>query len=887
MKLIDYYVYFLLVLSVLFFNSPVSSERLYLKSHLKDHWSVEPEFDLKGFNSISKSGTQYVFRYIGNDCQFGYIYEPSIDIFALSINFNDQKFYPCYQGNINEESLSLYGIPVLVDSSLQCQFNNGSLTVEIKIHQKSLIMTFTGQIKNLYPGKFYRPFILSKTVWFPYNCYQAAVMTEVNNQPVFISSYLDWVYSDAYYGIHKTNIATNSSNTCEYSTRTDSISSRERLYITVSPKIKETFPSVPFKPSEFLDVLATKVVYDDWDGWNRHSFYDDIKVMTALKKYGCDEILWIRHNWQKYGYDVNLPEVYPANNAFGGGAGMSNLGLAAKNYEYLFGLHVNYNPYDTRGHTSLRTNYVNMMEIAIPIENLIHNDYHTSAVFIDVQSGHPPSTLNKPIILPPVLDRYDEVVGLFDTLSVIHQGPAIGEGNQGYLYYAGIIDAVEAELWDWTAGEWDAPGGETPSYWVGRYSSNFMPDFDLYRLHPYQIHQNMGYENRFFNANSNDPVLWGIAIDLTEEQWDMLRALKILFGHVGGVGMMFTTHIDIEEFVKEYYLMMELQSRYLGTGKEVETIKYANRNGPLVSIEEALYNNFQFSDNMLQGYVKWKNGLEIYANLYDKNWNVTIDTCTFTLPRYGWVAFRPETPENFSAFSALINGNRMDYIQSPLYIFIDGRGTQNAFNHITTDGPVIVRYNNGTKEIEVIPLRIGQLWRSPNAAPNISLTKPSLFGLDPFRWDQNAVDEVRGYDKNGNYVGIIPIQKQNSFYQFSMKDDSIFSYRMILSKKTDINEQTSSIPGHFVLFQNYPNPFNNETIISFEVPYLTEVNITVYNILGQKIKKLVSTLKNAGVHKVIWDGTNDDNTKVPSGVYIYQMTTSTNYKKNKKMIILK
>jgi len=89
------------------------------------------------------------------------------------------------------------------------------------------------------------------------------------------------------------------------------------------------------------------------------------------------------------------------------------------------------------------------------------------------------------------------------------------------------------------------------------------------------------------------------------------------------------------------------------------------------------------------------------------------------------------------------------------------------------------------------------------------------------------------------------------------------------------------------LYDNYPNPFNPETTISFSTTE-AELNtqITIYNLKGQKIKQLINEVLPVGVHSVIWDGTDENNKKVSSGVYLYKMQTG-KFEKTKKMILMK
>jgi hypothetical protein len=76
-----------------------------------------------------------------------------------------------------------------------------------------------------------------------------------------------------------------------------------------------------------------------------------------------------------------------------------------------------------------------------------------------------------------------------------------------------------------------------------------------------------------------------------------------------------------------------------------------------------------------------------------------------------------------------------------------------------------------------------------------------------------------------------------------------------------VNEPTQ--PDRFSLSQNYPNPFNNSTIINYQLPMTYEVDLSVYNILGQKVATLVAEKQQAGSYKVEWDAS-----KVSSGVYL-------------------
>jgi len=86
---------------------------------------------------------------------------------------------------------------------------------------------------------------------------------------------------------------------------------------------------------------------------------------------------------------------------------------------------------------------------------------------------------------------------------------------------------------------------------------------------------------------------------------------------------------------------------------------------------------------------------------------------------------------------------------------------------------------------------------------------------------------------------------------------------------------------------NYPNPFNPETTISFSVAQASSlVNLEIYNLKGQKIKILVNEILSAGNHSVVWNGTDEKEKPVASGIYLYKMQMG-NYVSSKKMILMK
>ena len=93
-------------------------------------------------------------------------------------------------------------------------------------------------------------------------------------------------------------------------------------------------------------------------------------------------------------------------------------------------------------------------------------------------------------------------------------------------------------------------------------------------------------------------------------------------------------------------------------------------------------------------------------------------------------------------------------------------------------------------------------------------------------------------------------------------------------------------PTDYKLSQNYPNPFNPETTITYGLPIESHVTITIYSILGQRVKTLVDEMKSAGDFSVTWDGTNESGERVTSGMYIYSIEAG-NFRLSRKLMLMK
>jgi Secretion system C-terminal sorting domain len=107
------------------------------------------------------------------------------------------------------------------------------------------------------------------------------------------------------------------------------------------------------------------------------------------------------------------------------------------------------------------------------------------------------------------------------------------------------------------------------------------------------------------------------------------------------------------------------------------------------------------------------------------------------------------------------------------------------------------------------------------------------------------------------------------------------AYGGVDSLPVSIGEPISQMPDKFILFDNYPNPFNMTTQIAYELVEPTYVTLDIYDILGQRVSRLVEGRKGPGSYTVNWDASD-----VSSGIYIYRIHAG-KCKRSKNMTLIK
>jgi len=154
----------------------------------------------------------------------------------------------------------------------------------------------------------------------------------------------------------------------------------------------------------------------------------------------------------------------------------------------------------------------------------------------------------------------------------------------------------------------------------------------------------------------------------------------------------------------------------------------------------------------------------------------------------------------------------------------------------------------------------------PASAPTIGNTTDTEFTDSDVAVGQNFFYRVVAFDVNGNR--------------------GEFSEEVALLVTSVDDGGNGSLPSTFALHPNFPNPFNPETKITYDLPQDSPVTLSIYNMMGQEVRKLVNETKGAGSYTVTWDGRNAAGTKIATGVYVYVLRASS-FVQTRKMTLVK
>ena len=157
--------------------------------------------------------------------------------------------------------------------------------------------------------------------------------------------------------------------------------------------------------------------------------------------------------------------------------------------------------------------------------------------------------------------------------------------------------------------------------------------------------------------------------------------------------------------------------------------------------------------------------------------------------------------------------------------------------------------------------------------------------------------KLKGSIPEGLVIALIDIAEREISYELLNPGIIIpkhysqsYDMKLVLGDLDYVNQMTqeilTNIPEKYSLSQNYPNPFNPITKMDYTLPQRSRVIISIYNVLGKEIKKLVNKEQNYGHYSISWDGTDNKGKEMASGIYFTRMN-SKGFNQSKKMLLLK
>ncbi|MBN1352065.1 VCBS repeat-containing protein [candidate division KSB1 bacterium] len=162
------------------------------------------------------------------------------------------------------------------------------------------------------------------------------------------------------------------------------------------------------------------------------------------------------------------------------------------------------------------------------------------------------------------------------------------------------------------------------------------------------------------------------------------------------------------------------------------------------------------------------------------------------------------------------------------------------------------------------------VWENTNAAITMWGDDSETDTLDGFKGGDSLHFRVWRQSSGTEYAARVGFQAdQSALYQ---PNGFAVLTELIADLSTDVGEMRDAIiPLQFRLFQNYPNPFNPETEIAFELPLAAEVRLTVFDLRGQVVRRLLDAITPAGCHRVLWNGRDESGRPIASGTYFYRL----------------
>jgi len=669
---------------------------------------------------LESSQGEFLFRYRGDDGQLVYRYKPATgtlgDVTAeWSGSFG--VFQPMAEGGVyfwsdssetptppeKIEPVSCRREGDTVKSVWRCTLGQrtADLTYTLRLCQKSLVVDVKctgGQVGEFRTGKAVsveNP----RLVTLPYltgdHQRPAILVTGPPKKPLFISALVDYYRSNAsslWAVNHVADDTATYNGGARYLPKTDGKRNDcfERLFLTVSPRFEEVLPNVANPKSPWMHVAGERL-------WHAHGASDrerDYAHWKEVARYGMTKVVITDHEtgWRDGGESFTFrTRAAPKK---GGDEGQAEYARKIRALGFRYGIYNNYTDYapvnehwdedcvtrlpDGQWRTAWPRCYNPKPSRAVEMEArlapIIQEKFHLDTAYCDVHTAVRPWSYCDFDARVPGAATFAATFYAYGEI-MLHQkqtwnGPVYSEGNN-HWYYCGLTDGNYAQ---------DQQARLDVNPWL--------VDFDLRKLHPLCCNFGMGNLGMFYGRRKG----LGQTPQEREARLDRFLAATLAFGHTGFL----VFEGGMESAVRSYFNLQQVHASY--AQETVTDIRYADQDGNLLDTSAAVATGaFRRS----QIVTRYSNGLTVTVNGHESD---TWKTAKAELPPNGW--FVEDTRDGkLTAFSAIVDGHRADYVDSPAYVYADGRGRFTRFDKAACDAQLIAHKRaRPDGSVELIPV---------------------------------------------------------------------------------------------------------------------------------------------------------------------------------------
>ena len=551
----------------------------------------------------------------------------------------------------------------------------------------------------------------------------------------------------------------------------------ERLFVTVSPRFEEILPNIPNPKSPWMHVAGERVWrahgasnrerdYEFWStvarygmtkcaitdhetGWRDGGESFTFRTRTAPKKGGDESQVWYSREVQKlgfrYGIYNNYTDFAPVNEHW---------------HPDLVGRHSDgnwmaawprcYSPKPARA-----------VEYEAMLAPIIQRKFGLSTAYCDVHTAVAPWTRVDFDARVPGAGTMTQQFYCYGEI-MLHQkkvwnGPVYSEGNN-HWYYSGLTDGNYAQ---------DQSAKLPVNPWL--------VDFDLRKMHPLNCNFGMGNPGMLYGRK----VGMGSTMEERTQKLDRFLAATLAFGHTGFL----VRAAGTRGMVRSYFMVQQAHKHY--AQETAKSIRYGNGEGALLDVSAAVASG---AHKRSQVATEYSNGMLVVVNGHPtEDWHYEDGRIDRVLPPNGYLAILPgdaayKKPK-LAVVSGRMRGHRIDYAETPAYVFADGRGQFTRFPLAATDGSMVAnRLDRG--RLEVIPVE-----------------ECSEFGVSLS--GQTAV--ARAFDKAREDLGPTPTRLSRGLVYVTAKDGA-FSYVLApagLPKVVLTCERSDVVPGETVVVRGW------------------------------------------------------------------------------------